>query len=104
MNDGVGDRRPGLVVISNCITPYRVNLHRLIVAGIPELQLHTTVTHGVGDFDWSIDGMADINTVNFSIPGEHPADHPLRRPGVEREKSRRLIEYIKENDARAVII
>jgi glycosyltransferase involved in cell wall biosynthesis len=104
MNDGVGDRRPGLVVISNCITPYRVNLHRLIVAGIPELQLHTTITHGVGDFDWAIDGLADINTVNFSIPGEHPADHPLRRPGVEREKSRRLIEYLKENDARAVII
>ena len=104
MNDRAKASRPGLVVISNCITPYRVNLHRLIAAGIPELQLHTVVTHGVADFNWAIDDPNEINVVDFGTPGEHPNDHPLRRPHIEREKSRRITEYLKKTEARAVII
>ena len=33
-------------MIVNVMAPYRLNLHRLIAAGIPELKLHTLVTHG----------------------------------------------------------
>ena len=104
MHDRGGDCRPGLVIVSNSITPYRVNLHRLIVAGIPELQLHTLVTHGVGDFNWSVDVPAEINSTNLSAPGEHPIDHPLGRPWAEWQKSRRLISYLKEHRAAAVVI
>jgi glycosyltransferase involved in cell wall biosynthesis len=104
MNDSVGDCRPGLVVISNCITPYRVNLHRLLIAGVPELQLHSLTTHGIADFDFAVDDPAEINIKDFSYPGEHPNDHPLRRPRVERAKSRQIIEYIEANETRAVIL
>ena len=29
------DERPGLAMIANCAAPYRVNLHKLVAAGIP---------------------------------------------------------------------
>lgn len=104
MKDSGGDRRPGLVVISNSVTPYRLNLHRLIVAGIPELQLHSLITHGISDFDWALDIPANINAKDFSDPGDHPLDNPLRHPWREWRKSRRLISYLKECRAAAVVI
>lgn len=104
MQDRGGDGRPGLVVISNSVTPYRVNLHRLLAAGIPELKLHSVITHGIGDFDWAIDLPAEINATNFSSPGDHPLDNPLRHPWEEWQKSRRLIAYLKEQRAAAVVI
>jgi glycosyltransferase involved in cell wall biosynthesis len=98
------DTRPGLMVVSNSVTPYRVNLHRLIAAGIPELRLHTLITHGVGDFDWQVNLPPEIHASNVSALGEHPLDNPLRRPFVEVRKGRSLIRYLRENNARAVIL
>src|SRR5882757_4672919 len=92
---GTADTRPGLAIIANVMTPYRANLHRLVAAGIPELKLHTLVTHGVGDFDWSVAAPPEINTTNFSATGEHPLDNPLRRPVAEWHKAGQLIRYLK---------
>ncbi len=103
MRDAERDAREGLVVVSNSITPYRVNLHRLVAAGIPELKLHSLITHGVGDFDWQVKLPPEINAVNMSAPGEHPLDNPLRRPWVEVRKAKRLVEYLRQNAARAVV-
>lgn len=103
MADDKTDRRPGLVLIANAITPYRVNLHRLIAAGVPELKLHSLITHGVGDFDWQVKLPAEINVANFSGAHEHPVDNPLRRPWVEIRKGDRLIRCLRQNHARAVI-
>src|SRR6476660_9385588 len=97
------DVRPGLAIIANVMTPYRANLHRLVAADIPELKLHTLVTHGVGDFDWSVAAPQEINATNFSNPGEHSLDNPLRRPIGEFRKARRLIRYLKTHDVRAVV-
>src|SRR5262249_43820612 len=88
---GATDVRPGLAIVANVMTPYRANLHRLVAAGIPELKLHTLVTHGVGDFDWSVAVPPEINTTDFSTSGEHPLDNPLRRPIGEFRKASRLI-------------
>lgn len=97
------DARPGLAVVSNCLTPYRVNLHRLISAGIPELKLHSLITHGIGDFDFQMAVPPELNVTNISIPGENPQDNPLRRPVSELRKARQLCKYIKQNNVRAVI-
>ncbi len=85
------------------MTPYRANLHRLVAAGISELKLHTIVTHGVGDFDWSVAASPEINSTNFSTTGEHSLDNPLRRPIGEFRKAGRLIRYLKTHDVKAVI-
>src|SRR4051812_33224946 len=91
------DTRPGLMIVSNAMAPYRVNLHRLIAAGIPELKLHTIITHGVSDFDWQVQLAPEIHIHNASAPGDHALDHPLRRPWSEIRKGARLIRYLNEH-------
>ncbi|MCC7476808.1 MAG: glycosyltransferase family 4 protein [Pirellulales bacterium] len=95
--------RPGLAIVSNSITPYRVNLHRLIAAGIPELQLHSLITHGVDEFDWHVNAPPEIHVANFSMPGDNPRHGYLHRPWGELQKGSRLIEFVRQNNVRSVI-
>jgi glycosyltransferase involved in cell wall biosynthesis len=103
MQDDGGDTRPGLVILSNCVTPYRIHLHKLIAAGIPEFRLHTVISHGLGDFVWSVDVPPEIHLVNVSAPGEHPDDNPLFKPLIEWRKSRQLVRYLEANRTQAVV-
>jgi glycosyltransferase involved in cell wall biosynthesis len=98
------DTRPGLAIVLNSITPYHVNLHRLIAAGIPELKLHVLVSHWAADFKWNVAIPPEINVARFGAPGEHPLENPLLRPLWGWRKGGRFIRYIRENRVRAVII
>jgi hypothetical protein len=57
-------------VIANCITPYRVNLHKLIVEGIPELRLHTLISHGDADFRFDSNSHFDFDAEWLEELGE----------------------------------
>src|SRR4051794_32524951 len=103
MPDSNDDARPGLAIFANVMAPYRANLHRLVAADIPELKLHTLITHGVGDFNWSVTAPQEINAIDFSGSGEHPQDNPLRRPLTEWRKAGRLIHYLKTHRVQAAI-
>jgi glycosyltransferase involved in cell wall biosynthesis len=92
-----------LAVIANCLTPYRVHLHGLIAAGIPELTLHTLVTHGDADFRWSIHLPEAVNVRHFNRPGESPLAGTFDAPIHEWRKGGRLIRYVHEHNVRAVI-
>src|SRR6188472_1038797 len=94
---------PGLAIFANVMTPYRANLPRLVAAGIPEVKLHTLITHGVGDFDWAVAAAPEVNSTNFSVKGEHSLDNPLRRPVAEWRKAGRLIRYLKTHEVKAAI-
>lgn len=96
------DDRPGLAIIANCVTPYRINLHRLIAAGIPDLKLHTLITHGPADFDWRIALPDDIH-VNYFGPDDEPVSHTYSPSIREWTKGGGLIAYLKQHDVRAVI-
>ena len=100
---GYVDSAPTLAIFANVMTPYRANLHRLLAAGIPQLQLHSLITHGVGDFDWSVSAPAEIHVQNFSVRGEHPQDNPLRRPASEWTKASELIRFLKTHNVKAAI-
>lgn len=104
MPDSTDDALPGLAIIANSMTPYRVNLHRLIAQGIPELKLHSIISHGIGDFDWEMKLPHEIHATNFSVPGESPLDNPLRRPRLEFRKATTIIGYLQQTATRAVII
>ncbi len=95
--------RPGLAIIANCVTPYRVHLHRLIAAGIPELQLHTLVSHGAADFDWDVTVPPEINVRWFGSPTDSPVAKLYHTPLREWGKGGRLISYLEQNDIRAVV-
>jgi glycosyltransferase involved in cell wall biosynthesis len=91
-------------MIANVLTPYRVNLHKLVAAGIPELKLHSLVTHGPADFDWRMNVPEVINVQHFGAAGDSPTAPTLRHPFNEWRKGGRLIDYLKANDIRAVVM
>ncbi len=103
MSDQIDDR-PGLAIIINTITPYHVNLHLVVAAGIPEFKLHVLVTHGSADFNWQVDFPPDVAYSRFAVADESALDGLLRRPLSEWKKGGRLIRYIRENRIRAVIL
>ena len=90
-------------MIANCMTPYRAHLHALIAEGIPELKLHTLITHGAADFDWSIHDAPEIHTTYFNEPGDTALAGKTDRPLQEWRKGGRLIEYLHTNNVCAVI-
>jgi glycosyltransferase involved in cell wall biosynthesis len=103
MPDMSRDVRPGLAIIANCVTPYRVNLHRLIAAQIPELKLHTLISHGAADFDWQVDIPAEIHLSHFGVPDDAPIATLYHAPLREWRKGHRLIEYLRQHNVRGVI-
>jgi len=98
------DTRPGLAMIANVTTPYRLNLHKLVAAGIPELKLHTLITHGPADFDWNQTVPESLHVSYFGAPGDSPKASTFRHPIYEWRKGGRLIEYVKANNICAVIM
>src|SRR3954454_3886103 len=96
--------KPGLAIISNVLTPYRVNLHEEIAAGIPELKLHTLVTHGPADFDWKIEPPESIHSRFFGSKDDSPLAGMFSRPLSEWRKGGRLIDYFNQNNIQAVIL
>jgi glycosyltransferase involved in cell wall biosynthesis len=98
------DARPGLAIIGNNLSPFRINHHRLVAAGIPELKLHALVTHGRDDFDWKMALPESLHVAHFGAPDDSPQTPTFRRPIYEWRKGGRLIDYLKAHNIRAVIL
>lgn len=98
------EKQPGLAIVANSLTPYRVNLHRLIAAGIPELKLHTIITHDHADFRWECVPPESIHVSHFGRPGDSPLASTFQAPRYEWRKGGRVIQYLHEHDIRAVIV
>jgi glycosyltransferase involved in cell wall biosynthesis len=98
------DQRPGLAMIANVMAPYRRNLHKLVAEGVPELKVHTLITHGPAEFTWNLSLPESIHASFFSAPGDSPLAGTLRHPVREWHKGGRLIEYLQAHGVRAVIL
>lgn len=90
-------------MIANCLTPYRAHLHELIVAGVPELKLHTLITHDDADFKWAAPIPDAINVTHLGRKGESPLAGTFHSPLGEWQKGGRLIEYLRDHHVGAVI-
>ena len=107
MKQTVPPPQPGLAIIANCVTPYRVYLHTQIAARIPELRLHTLISHGAADFDWKIEIPSSINVTSF---GAHRVTRRSRRVfawvrwGRSGEKGGKSSGILQENNIQAVIV
>lgn len=97
--------RPGLAIVSNGLTPYRLHLHRRIAREIPALKLWSLLTHQEGASAWALEPPAEIGPVAFHAPGETSAlqGNP-RRARAEWAKGGRIIDWIKAHDVRAVVL
>lgn len=98
------DYRPGLAIIVNVLAPYRIHLHERIASEIPELKLHTIVTHAKAEVTWEVDCPASINAVYFASEDDHVVHSPVRRLLRDWVKAGRIMAYLCNNDVKAVIV
>lgn len=103
MEESQRDNRPGLAIIANCLPPYRLYLNRLISAGIPELKLHTLISHADADFRWTLQPPASIHVSYFNADNDSPLASTFNAPFFEWQKGGRFIEYLCDHDVKAVI-
>jgi glycosyltransferase involved in cell wall biosynthesis len=103
MPQSQSDARPGLAMIANCLTPYRVHLHEMIAAGVPELALHTLISHDDGDFRWKLEVPEEIHVTHFGSRGDSPTAGTLRSPLREWRKGGRIIDFLRDHNVQAVI-
>lgn len=99
-----GDDRPAVAIVSNSQTPYRLHVLRRIVREIPQVRLWSVFTHDQADNPFSSAATQEIGAVHFG-KGESAA----RQQGVkwqrwEWQKGGRIIEWIKANHIRAVMV
>ena len=97
------DSRRRLAIVCNSLPPYRVNLHRVLARGIPELRLETLVTHGATEFAWQEKIPEEIHAVHFSQYGEAAHGGMLVAPWTDWKKGGEMIRYLKQRDFAAVI-
>jgi glycosyltransferase involved in cell wall biosynthesis/lauroyl/myristoyl acyltransferase len=100
-----GRCRPRVAVIANSYPPYRVYLHRRILAEVPEVELWSVSTHGNAYQRWkSLKPPAEIRPVDFSH-GEPTNEQPQIRYSVrEWFKGGRIIRWLKRQQIDAVMV
>ncbi len=95
---------PVVAIISNALTPYRLHYHRRLVREVPGIAWHSLFTHDVSNAPWSVDAEAEIRPVRFGI-GERADDQSkLTHAFHEYSKGGRIIRWLIENHAEAVIL
>jgi glycosyltransferase involved in cell wall biosynthesis len=98
------DYRPLLALIHNVQTPYRLHLHRRIVRELSDVRIASIYTHDQADQPWETQRVDEINPVRFG-PGQ-----PILEQGALRwmihdwKKAGRIIQWLNEHRARAVIL
>jgi glycosyltransferase involved in cell wall biosynthesis len=99
-----GDIRPLVAIVANVQTPYRLHLHRRIVTELAGVRLASLYTHDAPDQPWGVEHSPEINPVLFG------AGEPVSLQGTPRmlasdlRKGARMIRWLRENGARAVVI
>ncbi|HEX6963130.1 MAG TPA: glycosyltransferase [Lacipirellula sp.] len=98
-------RRPRVAVVANSYPPYRVHLHKRIVAEVPEVELWSLSTHGNAYSRWKgLRPPAEIRPLDFSR-GEPTNEQPQVRYSLrEWRKGGRIIRWLAEHDVDAVLV
>lgn len=95
---------PVVAIVSNSRTPYRVHFHRRLASELPGFEWWSLLTHGESNSPWSLGPSTDVCSVPFG-PGELAADQSKPRRALhEFRKGGRVIAWLKERRAAAVIL
>jgi glycosyltransferase involved in cell wall biosynthesis len=92
-----------VAIVCNSLTPYRVHLHKRIVAEIPEIDLWSLTTHANAYNRWvDQEAPTTIRPIHFGH-GEPTNEQAQMRFAVrEWRKGGRIIDWLNENDISAV--
>ena len=96
--------RPGLVIVSNEQTPYRIHFHRRIVHEIPELELFSFFTHEVASSPWLYEDVAEINPILIGTGEKSSAQSKLTSAPREWTKGGQIIGWMSQRDIAAVVV
>jgi glycosyltransferase involved in cell wall biosynthesis len=96
--------RPVVAIISNALTPYRLHFHRRLVREQPGIEWWSLFTHDVSNAPWALADEHEIRPVRFG-QGERSDDQAkLGRAIHECRKGGRIIRWLQEHNAAAVIL
>jgi glycosyltransferase involved in cell wall biosynthesis len=98
------DPRPLLVLINNVQTPYRVHLHRRIVRELSDVRIASIYTHDQPDQPWQAQRVDEINPVHVGRGQPMVEQTVLRWIIHDWNMAGRIIQWLKEHRARAVIL
>jgi glycosyltransferase involved in cell wall biosynthesis len=95
--------RPVIAFVVNVVAPYREHVLRRIVREIPEIELHTLITHDQPDQPWAPRAMAEINPVRFGAG--QPVVETAARKWMKRDwaKGGEIVRWLKDRRAAAVV-
>jgi glycosyltransferase involved in cell wall biosynthesis len=98
------ESRPLVAIIANVQTPYRTHLHRRLIREVPEVRIASLFTHEVPDQPWDPQLDDSINGVQFGAGEPVMEQGRIHAIGQELRKFRRLTAWLKEHQARAVLL
>jgi glycosyltransferase involved in cell wall biosynthesis len=99
------DPRPGIAIISNSHTPYRLHLHQRIAKEVPEIKLWSVYTHETSNAPWTFDGAQDdIGAVMFGKGENCDQQADPRRSLREWRRGGRIIRWMKQQRVRFVLM
>jgi glycosyltransferase involved in cell wall biosynthesis len=102
------ESRPVVAWIANSLPPYRLYSFRRIVHEIPEVEFWSLFTHGPGkssaNLQWKQDYPSDIRPVVFHAGEPIPQRFLLSTALLEWRKGKRMIQWLKQHQVRAVIV
>jgi glycosyltransferase involved in cell wall biosynthesis len=97
------DDRPGVAIIANSQTPYRLHLHRRIVAEIPEVRLWSVYTHEESNAPWSFTVPPEIHPVSFGRGESSARQGDPRHALHEWIKGGRIIRWLRQQRVAGVV-
>ena len=94
---------PVVAIVCNSLPPYRTHFHKRVVREMPEIALWTLVTHESGG-GWSFKPAPEIRPVSFDYGESAGTQDDVRHAWSEWRKGGRMIDWLRANDARAVVM
>ena len=91
-----------LAIVCNSVPPYRAHFHRRVVEEMPELRLHTLVSHT--DARWPTVEMPEINLHRFDGGDDVFRQHLPLRSWREWRRAGRMIQFLRRERVDAVLI
>jgi glycosyltransferase involved in cell wall biosynthesis len=96
--------RPGLAIIANAHTPYRLHLHQRIARELPEIMLYSVYTHQWSNAPWQFEKDDETNPVMFG-QGQSSREQSRWRFAVrEWNKGGEILRWIQDKNIRALVM
>lgn len=97
------EQKPILAMVCGVLRPYRVHFHRRLVAELPEFELHTLVTHEFNIVPTPEVFDPAIRPTLFGKGESVTTQGKLRHAGAAWRKGGRIVRWLREHRAAAVI-